>query len=108
MPTHVDATLLALVRHNGSNGGVVHEGYGGEQVVLHLQVEATSEEVAHNAAPVGAGQHLLHAPITLSQLLVQVVLRAWAHTEAKSQDAASVSTNSHACMSLHLACLSGY
>ena len=36
----------------------MHEGDGGEEVVLHLEVEAAGEEVAHHAAPVGARQHL--------------------------------------------------
>ena len=41
-----------------AGGRTVHEGDGGEEVVLHLQVEAAGEEVANDAAPVGRRQHL--------------------------------------------------
>ena len=48
-----DASLLTLISHNLSNGRVVHKRNGREQVVFDLQVEASGEEVADCASPVG-------------------------------------------------------
>jgi hypothetical protein len=44
---------------------------GHDRLRLYLQVEASSEEVAHHTSPVGACQHLLHAPIALNKRRVQ-------------------------------------
>lgn len=42
----------------------------------HLQVQTASEEVANHTAPVCTGQHLLHTPVPLCKLRVEVVLHA--------------------------------
>jgi hypothetical protein len=55
------------------------------QLRLYLQVEASSEEVAHHTSPVGAGQHLLNAPVTLDKRRVQHLAAA-----AKAAAASSI------------------
>ncbi len=50
--------LARVFGYKDLKGRTVHEGDGGEQVVLHLQVQAASEEVADGAAPVGRSQYL--------------------------------------------------
>ena len=42
-------------------GRTVHERNRGEQVVLHLQVEASSEKVTDHTTPVGTCQYLRHS-----------------------------------------------
>ena len=47
----------------------MHERDGGEEVVLHLEVEAASEEVAHYTAPVCTRQHLREQGGMMDELL---------------------------------------
>lgn len=70
METFVLPAICAGVRGNarrkmGDKGRTVHEGNCRKQVVLHLQVEASSEEVTHNTPPVSTGQHLRHSKCRL-------------------------------------------